>query len=131
MAKEKISVTVDATVLADADTDAKAAGLNRSELIEQALRNEHLRRALHTYTTRTAPALDIDSYAEQVYEATGPPACDHARRHRTAPGHQPRTLRRRALQFDPPRRQHRASHHLPIHPRPNPRRRDGHGRAHR
>ena len=38
-------------------------------MIERALRNEHLRRALHTYTTRTAPALDIDAYAEQVYEA--------------------------------------------------------------
>jgi metal-responsive CopG/Arc/MetJ family transcriptional regulator len=69
MAKEKISVTVDATVLAHTDADAKAAGLNRSELIERALRNEHLRRALHTYTTRTAPALDLDSYAEQVYDA--------------------------------------------------------------
>jgi metal-responsive CopG/Arc/MetJ family transcriptional regulator len=69
MAKEKISVTVDAAVLAEADADARAAGLNRSELIERALRNEHLRRALHTYTTRTAPALDIDGYAEQVYEA--------------------------------------------------------------
>lgn len=69
MAKEKVSVTVDATVLADADSDAKAAGMNRSEMIERALRNEHLRRALHTYTTRTAPALSIDSYAKQVYEA--------------------------------------------------------------
>jgi len=69
MAKEKISVTVEAAVLADADADAKAAGLNRSELVERALRNEHLRRSLHTYTTRTAPALDIDSYAAQVYEA--------------------------------------------------------------
>lgn len=69
MAKEKISVTVDATVLAEADADARAAGLNRSELIERALRNEHLRRALHTYTTRTVPALDIDAYAEHVCEA--------------------------------------------------------------
>jgi post-segregation antitoxin (ccd killing protein) len=69
MPKEKISVTVEAAVLADADADAKAAGLNRSELVERALRNEHLRRALHTYTTRTAPALDIDSYAAQVHEA--------------------------------------------------------------
>ena len=68
-AKAKISVTVDATVLAEADADARAAGLNRSELIERALRNEHLRRALHTYTTRTAAALNIDAYAEQVYEA--------------------------------------------------------------
>jgi metal-responsive CopG/Arc/MetJ family transcriptional regulator len=59
MAKEKISVTVDATVLAAAD--ARSAGLNRSEMIEQALRN------LHNYTTRTVPALGIDAYAEQVY----------------------------------------------------------------
>jgi len=66
MAKEKISVTVDAAVLAAADADAKAAGLNRSELIEKALRNEHLRRALLQYTTHTAPALNIDAYAEQV-----------------------------------------------------------------
>lgn len=50
----RLSVTVDAAVLAKADADARAAGLNRSELIEQALRNEHLRRALHTYSTRTA-----------------------------------------------------------------------------
>lgn len=69
MAKEKVSVTIDAGVLATADLDAKAAGLNRSELIEQALRNEHLRIALHDYTTRTVPALDIDAYAEKVYRA--------------------------------------------------------------
>jgi metal-responsive CopG/Arc/MetJ family transcriptional regulator len=69
MAKEKISVTVDRAVLADADADAAAAGLNRSEMVERALRNEHLRRALHTYTTHTAPALNIDAYGQQVYEA--------------------------------------------------------------
>jgi metal-responsive CopG/Arc/MetJ family transcriptional regulator len=69
MAKEKISVMVDANVLAAADADAKAAGLNRSELIEKALRNEHLRRALHQFTTHTAPALNIDAYAEQGYRA--------------------------------------------------------------
>jgi hypothetical protein len=51
--------TVDATVLADAD--AKTAGLNRSELIEQALRNKHLRRTLDRYTTHTVPALNINS----------------------------------------------------------------------
>ena len=62
-------MTVDAAVLAAADTDAKAAGLNRSEMVEQALRNEHLRFALHNYTTRTVPALNIDAYAEQVYQA--------------------------------------------------------------
>ena len=69
MAKEKISVTVDATVLAATDADARAAGLNRSEMIEQALRNEHLRVALQTYTTRTVPALDIDAYAQKVHQA--------------------------------------------------------------
>lgn len=69
MAKEKISVTVDAAVLAATDADAQAAGLNRSEMIEQALRNEHLRVALHSYTTRTVPALDIDAYAQKVHSA--------------------------------------------------------------
>lgn len=69
MAKEKISVTVDAAVLAAADIDAQAAGVNRSEMIERALRNEHLRVALDNYTARTVPALDIDSYAAQVYQA--------------------------------------------------------------
>ncbi|GAB3035081.1 ribbon-helix-helix protein, CopG family [Mycobacterium bourgelatii] len=69
MAKSKISVTVEESVLAAADADAKAAGLNRSELIERALRNEHLRLALHSYTTKTVPALNIDSYATHVHQA--------------------------------------------------------------
>ena len=69
MAKDKISVTVEATVLAATDADARAAGLNRSEMIEQALRHEHLHVALQTYTTRTVPALDIDAYAQKVYQA--------------------------------------------------------------
>lgn len=69
MTKEKISVTVDAAVLAAIDADARAAGLNRSEMIEQALRNEHLRVALHDYTAKTVPALDIDAYAQRVYQA--------------------------------------------------------------
>jgi hypothetical protein len=69
MAKEKISVTVDASVLAAADVDARAAGLNRSEMIERALRNEHLRVALERYVSRTVPALDIDGYAQKVYQA--------------------------------------------------------------
>ena len=69
MAKEKISVTVDATVLASTDANAKAAGLNRSEMIEQALRNENLRVSLQNYRTRTVPALDIDAYSQKVYQA--------------------------------------------------------------
>lgn len=69
MAKEKVSVTIDRDVLATADADAKAAGLNRSEMIEHALRNEHLRVALKNYTAKTVPALDIDAYAQKVYQA--------------------------------------------------------------
>lgn len=69
MTKHKVSVTIDGAVLAAADADARAAGLNRSEMIEQALRNEHLRIALKNYTARTVPALDIDGYAQKVYEA--------------------------------------------------------------
>jgi len=69
VAKEKISVTVDAAVLAATDADARAAGLSRSEMVELALRNEHLRVALQNYTARTVPALDIDAYAQTVYHA--------------------------------------------------------------
>lgn len=69
MTKQKISVTVDATVLAAAEADARAAGLNRSEMIEKALRNEHLRSCLHDYTSRACPALKIDEYAQLVYAA--------------------------------------------------------------
>jgi hypothetical protein len=69
MAKEKISATVDSLVLAVADADASELGLNRSELIERALHNEHLRLALAGYTARTVPALNIDAYAAQVYAA--------------------------------------------------------------
>jgi hypothetical protein len=43
--------------------------LNRSEMIERALRNEHLRISLDNYTARTVPALDIDAYAEKIYRA--------------------------------------------------------------
>jgi metal-responsive CopG/Arc/MetJ family transcriptional regulator len=62
-------VTLDVTLLAALDADAEAAELNRSEMIERALRNEHLRVALHNYTARAVPALKIDALAEQVYEA--------------------------------------------------------------
>ena len=67
--KEKVSVTLDGAVLTATDIDAKAAGPNRSELIEQALRHEHLRIALTDYTTHTVPALNIDDYAQQIYQA--------------------------------------------------------------
>ncbi|WGI36182.1 ribbon-helix-helix protein, CopG family (plasmid) [Mycolicibacterium aubagnense] len=69
MAKDKVTVTVDQEVLAAADADAKAAGLNRSELVERALRHEHLRIALKSYTAETVPALNIDDYAQNIYEA--------------------------------------------------------------
>ena len=69
MTKGKVSVTIDEAVLAAADADAVAAGLNRSEMFERALRNEHLRVSLADYTTQTVPMLDIDAYAEKVYRA--------------------------------------------------------------
>ncbi|MBS9532530.1 ribbon-helix-helix protein, CopG family [Mycobacterium sp. M1] len=69
MPKEKISVTVDRAVLAAADSDAKAAGLNRSERIEQALRHEHLRISLANYAAHTVPALGIEDYAQKVCRA--------------------------------------------------------------
>lgn len=82
MTKEKISVTVDAAVLAAIDADARAAGLNRSEMIEQALRNEHLRVALRDYTAKTVPALDTHSGCTRRTER---PEVDRSRRHRAAP----------------------------------------------
>ena len=69
MAKEKISVTVTRPCSPRPTRTPGHAGLNRSEMIEQALRNEHLRVALQNYTTRTVPALDIDAYAQKVYQA--------------------------------------------------------------
>ncbi|ARV80634.1 MULTISPECIES: ribbon-helix-helix protein, CopG family [Mycobacterium] len=69
MAKAKVSVMIEEAVLAAADADAQAAGLNRSEMIERALHNEHLRISLENYTTHTVPTLDIDAYAEKIYQA--------------------------------------------------------------
>lgn len=46
MAKEKMTVTLDPSTLADVDADARLAGLNRSEFVERALRREHYRRLL-------------------------------------------------------------------------------------
>jgi hypothetical protein len=69
MAKDKVSVTIDHAVLVAADADAQAAGLNRSEMIERALRNEHLRISLAAYTAHTVPALEIDTYADKIYQA--------------------------------------------------------------
>lgn len=69
MTKAKVSVTIDQAVLAAADADAQAVGLNRSEMIERALHHEHLRISLDHYTAHTVPALDIDAYAQTVYQA--------------------------------------------------------------
>lgn len=69
MAKDKVSAKIDQAVLQAADVDAKDAGPNRSEMIEQALRNEHLRLSLKNYTSHTVPTLDIDTYAQTVYRA--------------------------------------------------------------
>lgn len=67
--KEQVSVTLDGAVLAATDRDAKAVGLNRSGLIEQVLRHDYLRIALKDYITHTVAALNIDDYAQQIYQA--------------------------------------------------------------
>ena len=69
MAKANVSVKIDQAVLTEADADARAAGLNRSEMIERALRNEHLRISLENYTERTVPALGIGAYADKIHQA--------------------------------------------------------------
>ena len=69
MAKEKVSVTVDSDVLAGIDAEARAAGMNRSEMIERAMRNEHLRLELERYKKITVPKLGIDEYADMLYRA--------------------------------------------------------------
>lgn len=69
MAKEKMSVTVDSDVLAGIDAQARAAGMNRSELVERAMRNEWLRLQLEQYTEVTVPKLGIDEYADMLYRA--------------------------------------------------------------
>lgn len=69
MAKVKVSVTVDSQVLEGIDAEAQAAGMNRSELIERAMRREHLRLQLKQYKEVTVPKLGIDAYADMLYEA--------------------------------------------------------------
>lgn len=66
-----VFTVVDAEVLAAADGDAKAAGLSRSEMIELAVRNEHLRRELQQYVEHiNSPAGRwINEYADELYKA--------------------------------------------------------------
>ena len=64
-------LAVDRDVLAATDADAKAAGLSRSEMVELALRNEHLRRQLQRYVEHiNSPAGRwINDYVDRVYKA--------------------------------------------------------------
>lgn len=59
MAKSKMTVTIDPAVLTDADADADAAGLNRSEYVEHVLRTEHYRRLIAQAAPRP-PLSDTD-----------------------------------------------------------------------
>ena len=86
MAKAKVSMTIDQAVRAAADADAHAAGLNRSEVIERALRNEHLRISLENYTEHTVSALGIAACPDKVVtRRTGPLARDRPRRYHPTP----------------------------------------------
>lgn len=58
MAKEKMTVTLDPSTLADIDADARQAGLNRSEFVERALRREHYRRLLERVSRPTPDAAE-------------------------------------------------------------------------
>lgn len=66
--KATVTITVDREVLAAADAAAEAAGLDRSALVERALRNDQLRAELAAYTRHTVPAFEIDTYAERIYQ---------------------------------------------------------------
>ncbi|GAB2521649.1 ribbon-helix-helix protein, CopG family [Nocardia heshunensis] len=68
MAKTKLSITIDDAVAADADAAAEAAGLNRSEYMERAVREANLRAALQHYKVVTVPAFGIDEYAQRIYD---------------------------------------------------------------
>jgi hypothetical protein len=46
-----------------------AASVNGSRMSGLALQNDDLRIALKDYTAQTVPALDVDAYAQRVYEA--------------------------------------------------------------
>jgi hypothetical protein len=50
MAKDKVTLTIDRRVLADAADDAAAAGLNRSQYVEKLLHDDHYRRLLASAT---------------------------------------------------------------------------------
>ncbi|TDE10692.1 ribbon-helix-helix domain-containing protein [Jiangella asiatica] len=65
MAKEKVTVAISSSSLALLDADAKASGLNRSEFVERAVRNEHYRRLLDQAEGPTWAA-DDDALAREA-----------------------------------------------------------------
>jgi Ribbon-helix-helix protein, copG family. len=67
MPKEKISVTLDAEVVAAAAERAQALHMNRSEYLEDLIRRDAEASLWADYRDRTVPALDIDAYASEVY----------------------------------------------------------------
>ena len=69
MAKDKVSITLDRDVLAAADADAKAAGLNRSELVEQALR--HIRRQRRQHGHQPGQQQRQQRQAHQAHQTSG------------------------------------------------------------
>jgi hypothetical protein len=60
MAKDKVTVTIDPAVLANADEDAAAAGMNRSEYVERLLIEAHYRRLLARAEPTSMAAGDED-----------------------------------------------------------------------
>lgn len=66
---ERISATVPGEVLDQADLDAARLMCSRSELVERALRREHVRIVLEDYRVRVVAALDVARLAADVYAA--------------------------------------------------------------
>lgn len=58
MAEEQITVMIDSGVLADADADARAAGVSRRGYVEKALRDAHYARLLAQVAPRPAMTTD-------------------------------------------------------------------------
>jgi hypothetical protein len=58
-----------ASYMSDSDDVNLRTEADKGESREAELLSESLRRALHEYTTRTVPELDIDCYAARVNQA--------------------------------------------------------------
>lgn len=83
MAKDKVTLTLSPDVLAVADSDARAAGLNRSQWVERVLQRAHSQALMAEAGRRmreqaVADPVEWQSYLAEaaVWEAVGDPVPD-------------------------------------------------------